>query len=225
MKESQTNWSNIINNLIRTYNLGYVLNNLESIITLPIPYKDLEISMKEYEYNKKMAIESISNTESTYLEFLQEYNIRKSVFDNIRNFNPDFCSRIDKTLTAEEYNEYLELLKKCTKNISTLLHSLHTNNNVHNYKELLLEDKDYISSIVDSESTSKITYLQDKFVLNELDSLNPTYLSKMDSTIIKNIQKIKKELAERILKYENFQKLYATKNVIHIKASKDKERD
>ena len=81
------------------------------------------------------------------------------------------------------------------------------------YAEHLLEKKDLVSSVVDSETSCRLSKIQDEFVLNELNSID---CSRFNRTTQDNILSIKEELSRRLEQYELFYKLYNTKNEINI---------
>ena len=62
-----------------------------------------------------------------------------------------------------------------------------------------------MSSIIDSKDSSRMSFLEDSFVLSELNDLN---LSTLDSDTIKKITLLKNSLQERIKKYKIFDELY-----------------
>ena len=97
--------SNVIKGLIKHYDLGYVLDNIESIILLPIPYKNPKMTKEQFEDNRELSFQTNANAQSEYDNFLQEYELRKSTFQYIREIYPNFCDNMKKRFSNEEYEE------------------------------------------------------------------------------------------------------------------------
>ena len=123
MKNHEIDILNKIIELIRYYDLGFILNHIEEIIQLPAPYKNSSMTQEQFSNNTKLASEYMNNIQSVSDIFLDECNLRKETFINIRKTYPTFCTQLGKKLSNEEYEEYLFLLKGCSKNISKLVQS------------------------------------------------------------------------------------------------------
>lgn len=200
-----------IKNLIRYYDLGFVLNNLDSVIILPTPVKTSTISMEEYYNNKTLYNEMYINIKSVFEKFNNELVLRKSTFEEIKQHYPNFTLDIDKKLDLERYQEYLKLLKFCSNDISKLVTSF--DNVEDNYSEQILFRKDIISGIIDNEYNSRLTFIQDSFILEELNSLD---CSNMNSETQRNIELIKIDLTKRIERYDEFKRLYSSNTTIRL---------
>ena len=210
-----------IKKLITYYDMGFILNNLDSIIAFHIPYKDSTMTIQQYEINKEIAQSTNSVAEDTYSKFLQEFNLRATTFKQIRNYKPDFAENIQSFLSPEDYNAYLSLLGNCSKDISSLVFA--TNSVKSDYRDLLLELQDMVSEIVDSESSTRLANMEDTFILHELESLENMAI---DSETQHNMNTLRKELQERTKQYEFFQKLYLKGNKINvIYTDKDKNKE
>lgn len=215
--------SNKVKGLIRYYDLGYVLNHIESLITLPPPIKNKKMTSKQFDINRQISFQTEFESKIEFDNFSNEYDLRKNIFENIRAEYPVFCQSMKNSVSDEEYQEYLSLLKECNKKINKLMISF-TDRTNDNYYELLLEKKDLISNIIDTEDMSRLTYLQDNFVLTELSTIDS---SKFEPQTQENIDKLKNILNERISSYKFFRKLYSSKNIIRlncIKNATDKQR-
>ena len=214
--------SQCIKKLIIYYDTGFILNNLESIISLPIPYKTRSMTMEQYESNKKIALSTIEESQTAYKKFLQELEFRKETFSQIRNYKPNFANRIQDSLSKEDYQIYLDLIKSCSKDISSLVRTMDDRSN--DYSDLLLIKKDIISSIIDSENASKLTNMEDTFILKELESLEDLSL---DSETTQNAEKLKKKLLGRIKQNDFFNTIYSRDNQIKLieKETEKGERD
>lgn len=214
--------SQCIKKLIIYYDTGFILNNLESIIFLPIPYKTKSMTMEQYESNKKIALSTIQESQIAYKKFLQEFNFRKQTFKQIRNYKPNFANRIQDNLSKEDYQIYLSLLKSCSKDISSLVRTMDDRSN--DYSDLLLIKKDIISSIIDSEHASKLTNMEDTFILKELESLEDLSL---DLETTQSAEKLKKKLLGRIKQNDFFNTLYSKDKQIKLieKETEKGERD
>lgn len=210
--KSSADVSKVIKDLIKYYDLGYVLDNLESIIMLPIPYKNPGVSKQEYFENKQISMDIFSKIESVLEAFKSELDLRKSTFDEIKRQCPNFCSDMNRKIDSQTYQEYLELLKSCSKSIDELIKNFKDRKD--RYQELLLDKKDDVSRIIDTEINSRLSYIQDNFVLQELDTID---FSKMTPQTQENAAKIRRDLSQRIANYNNFLRLYSSKNVIEIK--------
>ena len=214
--------SQCIKKLIIYYDTGFILNNLESIIFLSIPYKTKSMTMEQYESNKKIALSTIEESQTAYKKFLQELEFRKETFSQIRNYKPNFANRIQDSLSKEDYQIYLDLIKSCSKDISSLVRTMDDRSN--DYSDLLLIKKDIISSIIDSENASKLTNMEDTFILKELESLEDLSL---DSETTQNAEKLKKKLLGRIKQNDFFNTIYSRDNQIKLieKETEKGERD
>ena len=164
--------------------------------------------------NNRLSRKSQRKAMIGYEGFLNEYDIRKSTFDAIRQVYPDFCKNMSKKVSKKDFSDYLSLLKKCSVDISTLIDSFETGEEKYNYLKLILSKKDNISKVIDNESNSRLTFYQDRFVLNELSCID---YSTMTPDIQRNIEDMKSELEKRLEKYGEFQQLYSTNNIIKMK--------
>ncbi len=222
----QANFQNYLSQCIRKliiyYDIGFVFDNLESIISLPIPYKTRSMTMEQYESNKKIALSTIKKSQTAYKKFLQELDFRKETFNQIRNYKPNFANRIQDSLSKEDYQIYLNLIKSCSKDISSLVHTMNDRSN--DYSDLLLIKKDAISSIIDSEHAYRLTNMEDTFILKELQNLKDLNL---DSETRRNSEKLKKKLLGRIKQNDIFNDLYSNNNQIKLieKETEKGERD
>ena len=209
----------VIKKLIKYNDLGFVLNHIEDLISLPIPYKNPNSSSEQFDYNKNLAIQTIKQAEQAYNELVNELNNRKNCFDYVKSINPDFCENMKNKIPDKDYEEYIYMLKKCCKDLSNLIYYFKDEKN--NYDELLLGKKDAVSNIIDAQDTSKLAYIQDMFVLQEIESIE--VLDNINPQIISNISNIKEQLNSRISRYKTFEKLYSSKNIIKLKID-NKER-
>ena len=197
-----------IRELLKYNDLGFILNNLESAILLSKPTKDVDMSDNQYKHNRKMSLGSLKCCFETYEVLSDELNLRKTTFDAIREVFPDFCTNIKDTVTSKEYNEYLILLKRVSRILSKI--TLEKNSNTSNTEQELLDKQDMVSRIIDSETTSRLSNIEDTFVLSQLLNLDT---SKLDKSIIGNIEEIKKIITSRIELYQEYSKLYSAKEV------------
>lgn len=213
MKQSifQVYLSQCIKKLIIHYDTGFVLNNLDSIIYLPIPYKTMTMSMDQYINNKKIAQSTIKESQIAYKKLVKELEFREQTFNQIRKYKPDFANKIQNNLSKEDYQIYLSLLKVCSKNISSLINTMSDISN--DYSDLLLIKKDAVSSTIDSENASKLTNMEDSFILKELKSIENLDI---DSKTRGNSEKLKKKILGRINKNDFFYNIYSKNNQIRI---------
>lgn len=209
---------NIIRKLSKYYDIGFIFNNLESIIKLPIPFKTSKISFEQYKENKLIAKNSHKLSDKVHSKFNDELTLREETFNSIREKYPNFCKNIQDTLSKKEYNEYIELLKISLKNISEII--VHKKNDLNTAcQEILLTKKDQISNIVDSYNATKLSYIEDNFVFSELENID---LNCMPEHTQQNIIKLKKLLLNRFNKHDSFMNYYSKGNKINIK--NDEER-
>lgn len=212
----RTNISNIIKKLLRYYDLGYILNNLESLIVLPVPFKNIGETMEEYNKNKSIYNQTSLEAEKTFLDFENELKQREAIFKYLRTIDPDFGLNMNKKISPEEHNRYLQHLRNLTREISKL--SFFFKEREKNYTELLLSKKDVLSNIIDSPDNTEMANIEDRFVLSELEKLNLKKLN--DQDILENILKLKEDLRQRISKHQVYDKLNNKGNKIILKLGK-----
>ena len=116
-------------------------------------------------------------------------------------------------VSDQDFEDYLSFMKKCTNSVFSIMSMSLSEMTKEKYAEHLLEKKDLVSSVVDSETSCRLSKIQDEFVLNELNNLD---CSRFDRTTQNNIVSIKEELSRRLEQYKLFYKLYNTKNEINI---------
>lgn len=203
--------SQCIKKLIIYYDTGFILNNLESIIFFPVPYKTRLMTMEQYENNKIIALSTIQKAYEAYKKFLHELSFRKKTFKQLRNYNPNFAKEIQDNLSKEDYNTYLKLLKSCSKDISSLVFIMSDRSN--DYSDLLLRKKDAVSLIIDSEYAARLTNMEDTFILQEIYSIKNLII---DSETKHNVEKLEKKLLGRIRQNEFFETMYNKSNQINL---------
>ena len=200
--------------LLKHYDIGFIFDNLDSLILLDIPFREARHSTEQYQHNHKIAMAIFKKANDAYEKLLEELQSREQLFAQIRKTNPNFCSSMQGKVEEEEYEEYVSLLRNLNYSIRSLISAFprknpqdfsysHDYNN--NYDDLKLQKEDAVSSIIDSKDSSRMSFLEDSFVLSELNDLN---LSTLDSDTIKKITLLKNSLQERIRKYKIFDELY-----------------
>lgn len=199
--------------LIRYYDIGFIFNNLESLLILHIPCKKTSESEEEYVRNKEIALKALSTAQKTSKNVLQELKLRTETFEQIRKKNPDFCENMHDKVSNDDYREYISLVKQFSQKISSLLLYSVPPQIHEDYLEVLLQNKDKVSEIIDSKESSRISYIEDTFVLSELDSIN---YSIFDAKTLKDIYELRASLISRIKQYEFFDNLYKKGNLINI---------
>lgn len=207
------------------YDKGFVLNHLEDFILLPGRVKEAyrrEDPMYEHDYNLEHAV--FHHAVQTFETAEKELELRKTVFNAIRTKFPNFCSSIQSSLTEEQYQEYLKLQKKILECFSQIQSLENLREYDKSYDEDLLERKDSISSLIDSESTSRLSALEDTYLLEQLNSINLKYFNQSMQNKINHIKGI---LNRRLKGYALFEKLYSTpKSEIRLDLyEKSKERE
>ena len=222
----RTNILNSIKQLLRYYDLGYILNNLESIIILPNPIKYAKQSKEEYEKNKSIYNQTYSEAEKAALDLEIELMQRKNIFEYLRTINPDFCLKMNEK-KPEEHKKYLKYITNFNKDISKLSLTLKERDE-KDYSELLLLKKDFLSKIIDSPYYTEMANIEDKFVYDELEKFNLEKIT--DQDMLENILQLKERLQQRISKYQAYDKLNHKGNKIvlrlgkHIPPSTEDER-
>lgn len=214
----RTNILNSIKQLLRYYDLGYILNNLESIIILPNPIKYSKQSKEEYAKNRCIYNQAYSEAEKTSIDFETELMQRENIFKYLRTIEPDFCLNMNKKVSLEEHDNYLNYLRNLTKDISKLSVSL-KDRNENDYSELLLSKKDFLSKIIDSPDNTEMANIEDKFVLSELDKLDLKKVTEQE--MLENILKLKKDLQQRISKHQIYNTLNNKGNKIILRVGKN----
>ena len=211
--EFKNNFLICIKKLALNHDISFVLNNLEDIIILPIPFREHRIPLAEHNLSKKLAMDSLEHAESNYKKFEEELELRESTFSQIRELYPGFCITMKGKVSDQDFEDYLSFMKKCTNSVFSIMSMSLSEMTKEKYAEHLLEKKDLVSSVVDSETSCRLSKIQDEFVLNELNNLD---CSRFDRTTQNNIVSIKEELSRRLEQYKLFYKLYNTKNEINI---------
>ena len=158
-------------------------------------------------------MDSLEHAESNYKKFEEELELRESTFSQIRELYPGFCITMKGKVSDQDFEDYLSFMKKCTNSVFSIMSMSLSEMTKEKYAEHLLEKKDLVSSVVDSETSCRLSKIQDEFVLNELNNLD---CSRFDRTTQNNIVSIKEELSRRLEQYKLFYKLYNTKNEINI---------
>lgn len=199
--------------LIKTYDIGFVLDNLESVIILPAAVKIAYTSEDIYVSNKKIMQDTLLLARSTNESFGRELTDRNQLFSCIRQTNPRFATDISRSMSNEEYETYVAMLKHCVKKINDLIFKI-DNYHCDDYSEMLLTQKDLVSDIVDTEAATKISILEDEFILKELDSLD---YANITPELQEEINNLRKQLEERLTKNREFYTLYSKPNCIQLK--------
>lgn len=202
-----------IKKLALNHDISFVLNNLEDIIVLPIPFRGHGISVSEHKLNKKLAIDSLESAENNYTKFEEELELRTSTFSQIREIYPGFCITMKGKISEQDYEDYLSFMRKCTDSVFSIMSMSLSEMTKEKYAEHILEKKDLVSSVIDSETSCRLSKIQDEFVLNELNNID---CSRFNRTTQNNIVSIKEELTRRLEQYKLFYKLYNTKNEIRL---------
>lgn len=202
-----------IKKLILNHDISFVLNNLEDIIFLPVPFREHGIPLSEHELSKKLAISSLENAENKYKNFEEELELRESSFSQIREIYPGFCITMKGKVSDQDYEDYLSFMRQCTDSVFSIMHMSLSEMTKEKYAEHVLKKKDLISSVIDSEVSCRLSKIQDEFLLNELNNID---CSKFNETTQTNIVSIKEELTRRLEQYKLFYNLYNTKNEIRL---------
>ena len=212
--------SNCIKDLMHYNDLGFILNNLETAILLPMPVKTSQITNEEYDIDKKTATSIFDQCNDTYLLFLEELELRKNTFEKIRNKYPSFCKNIQNSLFPEEYKKYIDLLRQVKETLNHIIRGKNSNETISS-NELLLYRKDKVSSLIDSDVSIRLGNIEDTFVLKELENID---INLFNFRTQQNITKIKNDIIIRNQKFAEYSKLHsATK--IQFKRSPLKERE
>ena len=202
-----------IKKLALNHDISFVLNNLENIIILPIPFRGHGIPLAEHNLSKKLAMDSLEHAESNYKKFEEELRLRESTFSQIREVYPGFCITMKGKVSDQDYEDYFSFMRTCTDSVFSIMRMSLSEMTKEKYAEHLLKKKDLVSSVVDSETSCRLSKIQDEFVLNELNNIDCSRFSKSTQS---NIVSIKEELNRRLEQYKLFYKLYNTKNEINI---------
>lgn len=202
-----------IKKLVLNHDISFVLNNLEDIIILPIPFRGHGISVSEHNLNRKLATDSLKHAENNFIKFEKELELRTSTFSQIRKLYPEFCITMKGKVSDKDYEDYFSFMRNCTDSVFSIMSMSLSEMAKEKYEEHLLEKKDLVSSVIDSEVSCRLSKIQDEFVLNELNNID---CSRFDRTTQNNIVSIKEELSRRLEQYKLFYKLYNTKNEINI---------
>ena len=183
-----------IKKLIRYYDIGFILNNIEPIIMLPPPIINSPESKKNYEENKKIFLQTNETSFKTYQKLTTELESREDIFKTARSINPLFALNMSSKISKEDLDFYVTNVKKLLNKFGDLTTVFKTRNT--DYKEQLLLNKDFLSIIIDSSDNSKLAYIEDSFVFSELEALDLSSIN--DLHLIRKIDEFKTELKRRI---------------------------
>lgn len=189
------------------YDKSFVFNHLEDLILLPIPFKTSNLSHEEFDKRWKESNAVLSHVQKTLKKFQNELAFRSKLFLEIRKSYPQFCTSFKSALSEEDYQKYLSILKQTKLDVMSILSSRRLTTG--SYEQELLARKDVVSSIIDCESTNRLSFLEDKFVLDELNRIGSFNLN---SETLHDIESLSKELQERIKQYQLYAKLYNTES-------------
>lgn len=112
-----------IKKLIRFNDIGFVFDNLENLVIMPIPYKEENVDNKNYKINKKYALEALTIAEQTIKKLTDELFLRSTTFEYIRATNPDFCTNMESKISETEYLKYKALLQECIEVLVAIIYS------------------------------------------------------------------------------------------------------
>lgn len=212
--------SNCIKDLMHYNDLGFILNNLETAILLPMPVKTSQMTDEEYDIDKEVSTSIFKQCKDTYMLLLEELELRKNTFERIRNKYPSFCKDIQSSLSPEEYKKYIDLLRQVKETLNHIIRGKNSNETISS-NELLLYRKDKVSSLIDSDVSIRLGNIEDTFVLQELENVD---INLFNPRTQQNIEKIKNDIIVRNQKFTEYSKLHsATK--IQFKGSPLKERE
>ena len=162
---------NCIKSLIKYNDIGFIFDNIDSIVYLHIPFKNKHVSEEQFQKNREIAFKTLETAKVSYEDFMKELELRERVFKKVREINPEFCMNMKAKISNEEYDTYKRLLEKSIKSITRLFNSIYSENSI-DYEELILKKQDKISDIIDSADSSQLSQIEDTFVLNELNSID-----------------------------------------------------
>lgn len=112
-----------IKKLIRFNDIGFVFNNLENLVIMPIPYKEENGDNESYKINKQYALKALPIAEQTIKKLTDELFLRSTTFEYIRETNPEFCTNMESKISETEYLEYKALLQECIEALTALIYS------------------------------------------------------------------------------------------------------
>lgn len=197
-----------VKNLMRYNDLGFILNNIDSAILLPMPIKTTRMTQLEYSSKKDFSTLIYDQCKNTLSLFLEEVELRKNTFENIRKKYPNFCTDIQTTITPEEYENYINLLRKVKQTLSYIHKEVNSDN--IDLNELLLFRKDNVSSLIDSDISIRLSNIEDIFVLKELKKIDITLFPPLTQ---QNIAKIQSDIIIRNEKFTEYSKLQSAKKI------------
>ena len=112
-----------IKKLIRCNDIGFVFDNLENLVIMPIPYKEENEDNENYKINKNYALEALPMAEQTIKKLTEELFLRSTTFEYVRETNPDFCTNMENKISKGEYLKYKALLQECIESLTALIYS------------------------------------------------------------------------------------------------------
>ena len=98
-----------IKKLIRCNDIGFVFDNLESLVIMPIPYRKPNEDNENYKINKGYVLESLPIAEQAIKKLTDELYLRSITFEYIRKTNPNFCTNMENKISKAEYLKYKAL--------------------------------------------------------------------------------------------------------------------
>lgn len=210
------------------FDMAYVAATADDAFYSPRPYKvahhaavakkfddkyneDVSTCNENFERNK-IALEKLSNYVTPRLQ----------LFDKIKEIYPNFCLNYDKKMSPEDLKVYVENRKSLKKTIFVT----NVYSDTVSSKEVLLDCKNKLSNVIDSEGFAKACHIEDNFVLSELDVFfdklgklpeeertkftNSTITSGENTVpILDYINRVKQERLSRIGQYSSIEQLYS----------------
>lgn len=210
------------------FDMAYVAATADDTFYLPRPYKiahhqsvakkfddkykdDVSACDENFERNK-IALEKISSHVSPRLQ----------LFDKIKEIYPNFCLNYDKKMSPDDLPIYIENRKSLKKAIF----KTNTYSDTTSSRDVLLDCKDKLSNVIDSQGFAKACHIEDRFVLSEIDVFldklgklpeeeraqfanNTITAGENTVPILDYVDKIRQERLSRIEQYSSIEQLYS----------------
>ncbi len=153
----------------RFFDMGYIVATSDSSIVLHSPIMHIDLSKtaeqreEEYSRDRKTFEENFARNIKLSKKLDKRFENLDEMFSRIREVYPDFCKDMQSKIPSEDYELYLKQQKRLKKALDRT--------NTTSYEkvgETLIEQKDRISEVVDSEECTRACRIESAFLIEEL---------------------------------------------------------
>lgn len=160
--------------ILRYFDIGIVASTLEDSIVVSNPVifhragKSRDVEQAEYEEDRAFVHQNLAKNTKLCKKLDRQVEARRLLFSTIREVYPDFCQGADKKIPPEDYALFMQQQKKLRQLLTHRYHASTSEKDEKRVADYVLERKDQISELTDSENFSKACLIEDKFMISEL---------------------------------------------------------